>query len=327
MLERSVAPLHEGRDAPRIEDAVRHELTAIRSEFDSGNVLDGMRILSSALNRFRAAAGAADWPALAGDAVLKHDISEVIWTCPLTSRSFSKPRGYAGDAELLDHIYGLGAANLAPHPATLGGRIYFYTVNTPACQAVRRRREIIAAEIDRCAARTGAGRANLLSIACGHLREALLSHALNERAIARFVAVDQDEDSLSEIARCYAGLGVETMKGSVRNIIGRKLVFADMDLVYAAGLFDYLIEPVAMRLIERMFSFLRPGGRLLIANFTPVVPDIGYMETFMDWKLIFRTGEELRALFKPLAERENLLVDIFEDEAGVIAYAAVEKRS
>lgn len=59
-----------------------------------------------------------------------------------------KPRGYAGDAVMLDHIYGTGEGRLALHPATTDGQIYAYTVNAPAPTAVRFRRATLARLID-----------------------------------------------------------------------------------------------------------------------------------------------------------------------------------
>ena len=299
-------------------------LDAVRDRLQAGDSLSGMQMLIDDLRYVRSRLRMDDWRNLAAETILTHPVKNDLFACPLTRRSSDKPRGYAGDAELLDHIYGLGAATNAPHPATLAGQIYYYTVNSPACRAVRRRREILAEEIDKTAARTGAGRANILSIACGHLREADLSKALKARDVGSFVALDQDEASLDIIRKEYDG--VETRTGTVRSIIARKSVFSDLDFVYAAGLYDYLADPIGVRLIERMFGFLRPGGKLLVANFTPVGPDVGYMETFMDWWLIFRTGEDMRRLFVTLPKEQAGPIDIFEDEAGTIVYAAVEKR-
>jgi len=46
----------------------------------------------------------------------------------------------------------------------------------------------------------------------------------------------------------------------------------------AAGLFDYLLQRLAQRLTRAMFDLLHPGGRMLVTNFVPLIPDIGYME-------------------------------------------------
>ena len=309
-----------------IEDHVRASLDMVEARLRAGDTLSAMQLLIDDLRGFRERLNVDDWRDFAKDVILKHPVSNLLFQCPLTRRSNVKPRGYAGDAELLDHIYGLGAASAAPHPATLAGQIYFYTVNSPACQAVRQRREILATMIDNTAACSWDRKPEILSIACGHLREAALSRALQNGEVGRFVALDQDEDSLALLQNEYARLGVVTQAGSVRSIIARKSAFANMHFVYAAGLFDYLADPVAMRLIERMFEFLQPGGKLLIANFTPAGPDVGYMETFMDWWLILRTKDEMRRLFSTLPADEVGSIEVFEDEAGTIVYATAEKR-
>ena len=110
--------------------------------------------------------------------------------------------------------------------------------------------------------------------------------------IKEFVALDQDADSLAHVNRAYAGTGVRTVQASVKSILSGKIAFEGFDFVYAAGLYDYLAERVATRFTRLMFDMLAPGGRLLVANFAPVLPEVGYMETFMDWKLIYRTAEE-----------------------------------
>lgn len=311
----------------RRDEKIEALLSLIGERIKAGDAIGGMQALIDNLREIRLNAGADEWRRISAEVVLKHPVAEILFQCPLTRRSNEKPRGYAGDAELLDHIYGLGSASLAPHPATTAGQIYFYTVNSPACRAVRRRREILAREIDVAADRLGGEKPSILSIACGHLREASLSRAVQSGGVDRFIALDQDEESLAEVERAYSGFGVEATKGTVRAIIARKAVYRDLDFVYAAGLYDYLSEPIGMRLVERMFEFLRPGGRLLIANFTPAVADVGYMETFMDWWLILRTKDQVRGLLNTLPANQVGQIDVFEDEAGTIAYATAEKRA
>ena len=326
LVEQSAVAADEFRYSS-IDGAVRQRLDGFESQLRGADTLGAMQALIAYLSDLRRELRSDDWRTLAAEVVNTHPIAQLVRQCPLTAHCADKPRGYAGDADLIDHIYGLGHASRAPHPATLAGRIYAWNVNTPGCRAARRRREIIAAEIDKAAARRRPERASMLSVACGHLREADLAVAFRDGSIRRFIALDQDKESLAEVDRTYGHLGVEPMVGTVRSIIARKTVFSDMDFVYAAGLYDYLVAPIGMRLISRMFEFLRPGGRLLIANFSPSLPGIGYMETFMEWRLIYRTGDEMRALFGDLPADEIGGVDVFEDEIGAIVYAAVEKRA
>ncbi len=308
------------------ESAIAVALDALLARFLSDDVIDGMRDLRDLLRAVRAGVSRASWLTIAEETVMRHPIAELALGCPVTRRSLEKPRGYPGDAPLLDLIYGVGDKLETPHPATIAGQVHFYVAHSTACRAVRWRRQIIAAELAMLAASAGDA-LSILSVACGHLREIeLLSPATIDR-IGAFHALDQDRLSLAEVDRCYGKKArIRTIEGSVRSIIGRKTSFADIDFVYSAGLFDYLAPPIAMRLIEHLFGFLKPGGRLLVANFTPEVEDVGYMETFMDWRLIYRTPEELNQLFSSLPAQEVAGMKSFTDQRGAVAYAIVEKQ-
>lgn len=139
------------------------------------------------------------------------------------------------------------------------------------------------------------------------------------------IAFDQDEESLTLVARDYGAFGVTTIPGSVRNLLSQKQKFSDFDFVYAAGLYDYLTEPVGKRLVEIMFESLRPGGKMLIANFMHDIPDVGYMESFMDWWLIYRDEMQMRALFNSLPKDACGEVQTFTDPLQNIIFATVEK--
>lgn len=308
-----------------VEHRLAVELDALLRRFLADDVIAGMRDLRDLLRDVRSSVTRERWLSIADETVMRHPIAELTLGCPVTRRSNEKPRGYPGDAPLLDLIYGLGENLMTPHPATIAGQIHFYVAHSTACRAVRWRREIIAGEIAGAAARD-AGGAAILSVACGHLREIELLSAGTLDGVNAFYALDQDADSLAEVDRRYGSVrGLKTVNGSVKSILRKRTRFEDLDFVYSAGLFDYLAPPIAMRLIEYMFGFLKPGGRLLVANFTPAVEDVGYMETFMDWRLIYRTKAELRQLFSTLPADEVSGFRSFEDERGAIAYAVVEK--
>ena len=82
------------------------------------------------------------------------------------------------------------------------------------------------------------------------------------------------------------------------------------DLIYSAGLYDYLPEPLARRLTQRLLGLLQPQGRLLIANFLPGGSGRGYMELFMDWPLIVRDADQMTALAQAAgADQVNTFVD------------------
>ena len=47
-----------------------------------------------------------------------HAVRDLLLNDPFTYRAFAKPRGYAGDAVMMDYIYGLGEADDALRNAT-----------------------------------------------------------------------------------------------------------------------------------------------------------------------------------------------------------------
>jgi hypothetical protein len=265
-----------------------------------------------------------DWPAYAR-ACLNHPVCSLLHQDPFTYRAFAKPRGYAGDAVMMDYIYGLGEAGEAARSATpLGRAIFQYMDTRPSAKAVRYRRRLIAGLIDQVAERQGA---RVLALAAGHLREVELSGAIQAGRVEEFVAFDQDEASLGVVARDYAHLGVRTMPGSVRQILSGKAKLGQYDFVYAAGLFDYLSGPVAAALTCRMFEMTRPGGLMLIPNFLTGVRDVGYMEAFMDWRLIYRDHSDMMALAATLPQSAIKGSQVFDDNDDAITCLLVSKKS
>jgi hypothetical protein len=90
------------------------------------------------------------------------------------------------------------------------------------------------------------------------------------------------------------------------------------ELIYSAGLYDYLPDALARRLTARLVQMLAPGGRLLIANFVPGGSGRGYMELFMDWTLVLRTPAQMQALAQDAGAS---LVHSFMDPHRNVVYA------
>ena len=284
------------------------------------DIYPGMHGLRACLRRLRASLDPDEWTAF-GRAARRHPIHDLLLESPFTNRAFSKPRGYAGDAVLMDLIYGTAPAGRDLSP--LGGMLYGYEFDSPCFQSVRGRRAMLAREVDDvAAARPGA---RVLSVACGHLREVEWSRAVRDGR-ASITALDQDRQSLELIQQDYGRYGVSTIPGTVGDVLRRAARFRDLDLVYAAGLFDYLQRDLARALAEAMFRMLGSGGRLLIANFTPDTSDAAFMETFMDWQLLYRDEEEMRGLVGSIPVPDLDHVDQFRDENGNITYLRLVRR-
>ncbi|HEX8821950.1 MAG TPA: class I SAM-dependent methyltransferase [Archangium sp.] len=262
-----------------------------------------------------------EWTRFCLEIVRGHPLRELIHQCPYTRHGFEKPRGYAGDAVLIDYLYN-------EHPAAgttkLGRDIYHFLWRQSGPKSVRERRELLAGELDAVAERVH--KPSILSVACGHLREAEHSHALAEGRLGRLIAFDQDPVSLEVVTKQHAGTCVEPVRGSVRSILLGKAAFPEQDFIYSAGLYDYLSESVAARLTRLLFGMLRPGGRLLVGNFAARTPDAGYLEAFMDWWLIYRDDNQVRAFASEIDPSELAKVEMFRDSTQNVIYMALTRR-
>ena len=172
-------------------------LTHLAEQLEGGAVHEAMHNLCLWLRCQKIARPIEQWSALASDCV-KHPITTLLHQDPLTRRTFQKPKGYAGDATMLDLIYSREDDTFLPSFANpMTEAIFRYTASAPASRAVCVRRQIIARLIDQVAGQTAYPR--ILSIAAGHLRETALSQAVREGRIKELIALDQDEESLATI--------------------------------------------------------------------------------------------------------------------------------
>ena len=253
-------------------------------------------------------------------AARRHPLNDVLMQSPLTRRAFEKPRGYAGDAGTIDLIYGYGESPRGLSP--VGEEIYRWERQTPGARSARARRDLLANTIDFVASSVREPR--ILSIACGHLREALCSEAIKSGAIGEFLALDQDAESLAVVGG-YPFNRIKTVHASVRQILKREITFEGLDFVYAAGLYDYLPDSVATTLTATMFGMLRSGGRCLIANYCPDMLDIAYMDAYMDWSLVYREDRQIALLADAISRHEILTTRVFRDPLGNVSYCEVVK--
>lgn len=247
----------------------------------------------------------ARWPT-ARQALHAHPLHTLLMEDPYTARAALKPRGYAGDAELIDLAYD----GLPPKGTSLRAAAMFeHSIAFPVNEAVRQRRDY--AE-QRLAAAWAAGK-RICALACGHLREA---DPLVGRDVSNIVAVDQDALSL-DVVRANHGATIRAEQANVihflRNAAKRGERF---DLIYTLGLTDYF-DTRAMSLLHRLMKdCLAPGGEIMLANFLPGHLAIGWMDAVMDWHLIYREEAELHRH----AAEIGMSARTFRDPTDTIAF-------
>lgn len=243
-------------------------------------------------------------------------------------RAYYKPKGYAGDFYMIELIY----RNQPDGDGKLGQLIDGWFLKQVPAKAVRGRRRLLHRTLDRlCQDRLGGDQPiKIMNLACGPSRELfdLLAECdFSDRINA--LCIDIDPEALQ-----YANQKVNTFahQATVRfmteNVIkwamGRiKHDFGPQDIIYTSGLCDYLDSRLVSALIKRCHGQLKPGGVLLIGNFSPTNPDRLFMDHMMYWRLIHRDREELRALFS--ASPFGGILDILAEEQGVNLFALAQR--
>ncbi|MBZ5762429.1 class I SAM-dependent methyltransferase [Rhizobium sp. VS19-DR104.2] len=322
-FEHQHQPLHQKIAVGKAELALALEIA--RQQFESG-VEPSLVIerLSKQLHLTRRKFFPGAWPELV-DVARSHPVAAVFLEDPFTRWSFDKPRGYSGDAHLLDFIYRHPSVSGSLEQASARGRsLYEFTSNASSSVAVRERRDILTRQVDEITASRGSD-AEVLTIAAGHLREAEKSNALNGGTIKRWVALDQDPLSVASMHAEYGGSCVQAMGGSVLEILTGRKKLGQFDLIYAAGLYDYLSFSVAVKLTRHCLGMLKPGGVFLFANFSDEVGVDGYMETFMNWSLLLRPESEMWKISNAANDMSKFDGAVWSGANRNVAYASLRR--
>ncbi|QEH31823.1 hypothetical protein OJF2_02880 [Aquisphaera giovannonii] len=307
---------------------MRCQLIALLDETErlicDGAISSGFNRLVDGLAALEAAAGPQRFRSEMVPACLDHPIRPICHQEPITRHAFTRPRGYAGDAGLIDLYYGL--AGPSPDDTDLGRELYRAVASRSGGESVRYRRSMLASRIDAVA--TAFGRqSRVLSVACGHFREGSLSQAVVCGRVGRVVCLDQDPRSIDLVREEMAGRPVEPVAGSVRWLLSRESdAFGRYHFIYAAGLYDYLSDPMAGRLTARLFELLHPGGSLLVANFLPETAERSYMAAFMNWDLRYRSAAEVRQFASLVAPGAVARMTSYPDPEGNVQYLEIHKK-
>jgi extracellular factor (EF) 3-hydroxypalmitic acid methyl ester biosynthesis protein len=150
------------------------DLNDLADKIEVGDTQAGVASLVGELSKLRFATNTDEWHRFIAEEARLHPIKDLLHRDSFTRHAYSKPRGYPGDAELLDYIYEPQSMEISD---SVGKRIAAYTTNAAAPRAARQRRDIIAELID-FVANEKRRNPRILSLACGDLREAGMSHAL-----------------------------------------------------------------------------------------------------------------------------------------------------
>jgi extracellular factor (EF) 3-hydroxypalmitic acid methyl ester biosynthesis protein len=237
----------------------------------------------------------------------RHPLYETLQADPMNAYSVARPRGYPGDAGLIDILYDQRPPQ--PPATELGHQLFGLSIAFNAAEAVRQRRAH--AEVVLSAALAAGKR--ICVLACGHFRE---GDTLKGQDLSGVVLVDQDPLSL-KVVRVAHGTTATIIEANVfRYLRSARSSGTQFDLIYTLGLTDYLDHRPMQMLHRLMKHCLAPGGTILLANFLTAHLSAGWMEAVMDWPLICRDESDLAGYAHEIALQPRTWLD----STGTVAW-------
>ncbi|MCP4138212.1 MAG: class I SAM-dependent methyltransferase [bacterium] len=258
---------------------------------------------------------------------------DIILCSDFMTRTNVKPRGYAGDSEMMRMVY----ENDYRGDTTFAKIMHKYGLEVPAAAAVRNRR-IMVPDILRKTQQSFPGLENdrfrFMTIACGPADE--LRHVfLSDDDFSNFhcTLLDQDSEALQEAADNITKIEKEKghkikvtyIQDSVRTMLrtpGLDKKWGKFHYMYSMGLYDYLTPPTAKVLTEKIYSLLEPGGTMLLANYHKQTHNRWFLPYWLDWVLYYREEEDMKDLLRDIEVED---VSITYDESGCQMFLSARK--
>jgi extracellular factor (EF) 3-hydroxypalmitic acid methyl ester biosynthesis protein len=265
----------------------------------------------------------------------KRSIHPLLLCSPFVHRTFTKPLGYAGDYEMVNMMF----RNPFEGESLFAKMINLYALQLPPIVAHRNRIQYLEKKLEQESLRlTVRNRdARVFNLGCGPAHEVQRFLAEDELANhTHFTLADFNQETLKQTGTVLDGLKQKnSRRGSVKMVVqsvqqllkagGRNVEYSrrdQHDLIYCAGLFDYLTDQVCRQLMDVFYAMLAPGG-LLIATNVDNHPAQYQMECFLEWHLVHRNEEKMRTLVPRNADVQN--ASIKRDPTGVNIFIEVRK--
>jgi chemotaxis methyl-accepting protein methylase len=258
------------------------------------------------------------------------------------SQAIHKPLGYARDFRFMELAY----TDRLEGDSLFSRFMHYFSKRHAVTLSVQHRELRLREAIAKAIHAPGDGPVRILSLACGAAVEVqrFLSGIDDLPRPVELYLIDQDREALSHCHRELFRILTERhqsrlpVKVRVLHVAVQQLLHPrgidehavlselrhNVDLIYSAGLLDYLGRRVATRLVRRLYGMLRPGGRCLVGNMKIVPENHWLMEFILDWVLIYRTPESMRALAAQLRPTPDE-ISIVEDETGYCMFLDVAR--
>lgn len=250
---------------------------------------------------------------------------------PFIRRAFEKPLGYAGDYEMMNMLY----RDHAEGESLFAKVLNIYATQEGAAQANINRINYLCSEIRSLVETNEREKVRLASIGCGPTREIrkLLEEDPKFGPRLDVALIDQEERSIAFCERTLGPIGVRAgahiafIRESVRRLLTTRALsqtLGQRELIYSAGLFDYLSQAAFSRLLSTLYEALSPGGLLVVGNVASHNPSRWGMEYYLDWFLIHRAPEELLEMTSLLTPTPSN-VEIRSEPSGINLFLRITR--
>jgi len=260
-------------------------------------------------------------------AFARREIHPLTMCAPFIHRTYTKPLGFAGDYEMVRMIL---------RDPMEGQNSYAKVVNSVllrsgTAEAHRNRIVRLTEFLEGEARRVNAlGRPfSVINIGCGpaadverFLKTSWLSdqtkfHLLDfnretlDFAQEQITHVIRERSRKTKVKFVHRSVHELLKQASARKTVPEK----SFDMVYCAGLFDYLNNRICSRLLKLFYSWTLPGGLVVVTNVHPKHPVKGFLEHLQEWYLVLRNEKQMLALEPSLgaqkATTEDTGVNVF----------------
>ncbi|MFZ3231488.1 MAG: class I SAM-dependent methyltransferase family protein [Pseudobdellovibrio sp.] len=264
----------------------------------------------------------------------KTHLGEYFVSAAFTGRAYHKPRGYAGDYEMMNQIY----RNVAEGTTLFEKIIHLYGINEASSVSVRLRKDYLKKKLFNLAKNNTQNSEIVVgTLACGPAREIvefLTEETPENLKNFKFVLMDQDHHALLNARRNIFKImrarklecEINLLPLAVKQILEQSeesevLKAINFNLLYTAGLYDYLPQTVAKNLTTIISKSIIKGGEFIIGNFHPDNPTKTISDLVADWRLIHRNQEQMLDLISASEfKRHNFYLDEIGIDLFIEAY-------
>ncbi|MGE0872645.1 MAG: hypothetical protein AB7P03_29085 [Kofleriaceae bacterium] len=235
-------------------------------------------------------------------------LGQFLTQSPFLRRALEKPLGYAGDYEMMNMLY----RDPAEGETLFGRALNLCFTQEQAAQANKNRISFIGKLIREAIEAHPGRRVRIASLGCGPAREieALLDQSPELGPRLEVALIDQEDRAIAHCERVLAPQAAATgarllfIRERLRAMLNQDSLakaLGERELIYSAGLFDYLDARWFSRIAAMLYAALTPHGQLAIGNVATHNPSRWIMEYFSEWFLIHRSREQLVELVGQLA--------------------------